>query len=107
MGTKRNPGPRDCYASAGADEPLFVLLARDRHAPTLVWLWSVLRQLDGEAPEVVQDAQQVVLDMIAWAHEHNRQAVGLGQAALAAVLELVRAANFRSKQSLAEFEPLN
>jgi hypothetical protein len=33
MGTKRNPGLSDCYAKAEADEPMFVLLARDKHAP--------------------------------------------------------------------------
>lgn len=107
MGTKRDPGARDCYASAGADEPLFVLLARDRHAPTLVWLWSVLREIDGEAPEVVRGAQQVVLDMISWAHAHGRKSVGLAHAALAGALELIRDANHRSKQALAEIEPFN
>ena len=39
MGTKNNPGTFDCYANAEGDEPMFVLLGRDKHAPTLVWLW--------------------------------------------------------------------
>ena len=55
MGTKNNPGEFDCYANAQPDEPMFVLLGRDKHAPALVWLWAVLRQLDGEKPEVWQD----------------------------------------------------
>jgi len=28
MATKKNPGEFDCYANAGPDEPMFVLLAR-------------------------------------------------------------------------------
>lgn len=36
MGTKNRPGTFDCYAAAGPDEPLFVLLGRDPVAPLLV-----------------------------------------------------------------------
>ncbi len=43
MGTKANPGKFDCYAAAGDDEPLFVLLARDPFAIGLVLIWSSLR----------------------------------------------------------------
>lgn len=43
MGTKNNPSPFDCYASADPDEPMFVLLARDPMAPILVRLWADLR----------------------------------------------------------------
>ncbi len=45
MATKNNPSEYDCYANAEPDEPMFVLLGRDKHAPTLVWLWSTLREL--------------------------------------------------------------
>lgn len=38
MGTKNNPGTFDCYANAAPDEPMFVLLGRDKHAPLLVRL---------------------------------------------------------------------
>lgn len=48
MATKNNPGAFDCYANAAGDEPLFVLLARDKHAPALVRLWALLRARDGE-----------------------------------------------------------
>jgi len=48
MGTKNNPGQFDCYANAEPDEPMFILLGRDKHAPLLVKLWADLRQLDGE-----------------------------------------------------------
>jgi hypothetical protein len=93
MGTKQNPGAFDCYANAADDEPMFVLLARDKHAPTLVWLWAVLRELDGENPEKVAEARLCVAEMMAWAKAHNRKVVGIGHAGLAALFELIRCAN--------------
>lgn len=102
MGTKNNPGQFDCYANAEPDEPIFVLLARDKHAPALVWLWAVLRQLDGEDEAKVKEAHQCVVNMIEWAHEHGRKSCGLGQAALAAVLELIRGCNYAVKLSRQE-----
>jgi hypothetical protein len=53
MGTKNNPGIFDCYDAAGPDEPMFVLLARDRLAAHLVSIWSKLRMGDAEAAHVV------------------------------------------------------
>lgn len=47
MGTKNNPGVYDCYAVAGPDEPMFILLARDPLAPILVELWAALREQHG------------------------------------------------------------
>ena len=46
MGTKNNPGKFDCYDAAKPDEPMFVLLARDRHAPQLVREWANLREAE-------------------------------------------------------------
>lgn len=40
MGTKLNPGEFDCYANAKPDEPMFVLLARDDNAPSIVRTWA-------------------------------------------------------------------
>lgn len=97
MGTKNNPGKYDCYGAAGPDEPTFTLLARDRHAPALIWLWATLRELDDEDPEKVAEAREVLVNMMKWKKENGGQSVGLGQAALAAVLELVRAANYGAK----------
>lgn len=74
MGTKNNPGQFDCYAAADPDEPMFILLGRDKHAPTLVWLWAVLRELDGEAPEKVAEARTCATAMMAWAHDHEHAA---------------------------------
>lgn len=56
MGTKKNPGAFDCYANADPDEPMFVLLGRDRHAPGLVRLWALLRAQDGEDAAKVAEA---------------------------------------------------
>lgn len=56
MGTKNNPGQFDCYANAGPDEPMFVLLGRDKHAAGLVRLWAMLRHKDGEDEAKVAEA---------------------------------------------------
>lgn len=56
MGTKNDPGDFDCYANAEPDEPMFVLLGRDKHAPLLVDLWAALRELDGEHPDKTDEA---------------------------------------------------
>ena len=66
MGTKNNPGDYDCYQKAEADEPMFVLLARDRYAPILVMLWAELREAAGEDPDKVQEARDCADDMTAW-----------------------------------------
>jgi hypothetical protein len=99
MATKSNPGQFDCYEKAEPNEPMFVLLARDRHAPTLTWLWATLRELDGEKPEVVAEARQCVESMIVWASEHGRKSCGLGQATLAGIMELIRTINGRVRDA--------
>lgn len=98
MATKNNPGKYDCYANAGPDEPMFVLLGRDKHAPTLVWLWSVLRELDQEDPEKVKEARDCVAAMFTYQKENGRTTIGVGHAAMAAMLELIRAANHAVKE---------
>lgn len=53
MGTKNNPGHFDCYASAEPDEPMFILLGRDSHAPAAVRRWAYDREVmieRGEKP---------------------------------------------------------
>jgi len=44
MGTKNNPGKFDCYGNAEPDEPMFILLGRDRNAPAAVRAWAYERQ---------------------------------------------------------------
>lgn len=94
MGTKNNPGEYDCYAAAEPNEPMFVLLGRDKHAPTLVWLWATLRELDGEDPMKVEEARDCCASMLEYAKQNGRPVVGIGQAGIAAVAELIRAANY-------------
>jgi hypothetical protein len=100
MASKNNPGAYDCYQNAEPDEPLFVLLGRDKHAPALVWLWAVLRELDGEDPAKVAEARECVDDMIEWGTIRGKKMCGLGVAALAAVMELVRSANSVSRKAI-------
>lgn len=72
MATKNNPGQFDCYANAVPDEPMFVLLGRDRHAPTLVRIWALLRAREKEDPAKIAEAFQCAGAMNAWA-------IGLGK----------------------------
>lgn len=78
MGTKNNPAAFDCYANALPDEPMFVLLARDPHAPALVRLWASLRKTDiaaGVRPEsdtpMVGEAFGCASDMAEWRHDND------------------------------------
>src|SRR5574341_1751419 len=49
--TKANPGPYDCYAKLRADEPYFVLRAKDPDAPATVERWANARAVrDNPAP---------------------------------------------------------
>ena len=57
MATKNNPGKYDCYENAAPDEPMFVLLARDRDAPALVRVWALARERRGYNPEKVAEAR--------------------------------------------------
>lgn len=66
MGTKNNPGSFDCYENAEPDEPMFILLARDPHAPALVEAWATLREKTGEDPRKIQEARQCANSMKAW-----------------------------------------
>lgn len=63
MGTKNNPGKFDCYANAEPDEPMFVLLGRDKLGPLLVKLWAVIRWLAGEDRAKVAEAIQCATAM--------------------------------------------
>jgi hypothetical protein len=71
MGTKNNPGDFDCYKNAEPDEPMFVLLARDKSAPTLVRLWAQWREQNGEDPKKVAEARECADKMEAWRRENR------------------------------------
>lgn len=85
MGTKAEPARFDCYANAEDDEPLFVLLARDRCAPTVVRAWADAREVqlvtDGgrettvdevlNEQEQIAEARRLADEMEAWRTEHR------------------------------------
>src|SRR5262245_2623480 len=73
MATKDNPGKFDCYEKADPDEPMFVLLARDRHAAALVEMWWYLRADEGEDDDVLQEAKACVDAMRGWAASKGRR----------------------------------
>jgi hypothetical protein len=66
MGTKRDPGPFDCYKAAADDEPMFILLARDPLAPMLVKLWAELRAHLAGNPSKAAEARKVADAMVGW-----------------------------------------
>jgi len=71
MGTKNNPGAYDCYENADPDEPMFILLGRDRMAPELVRKWADERALAGEDPTKVAEALACAASMEKWRKEHR------------------------------------
>lgn len=105
MGTKQNPGNYDCHAAAAPDEPLFTLLGRDRHAPTLIWLWATLRELQGEDAAKVAEARDVAMNMLEWGHARGRKYSGLSESTMAGFFELMRVANFKSAELAGKPEP--
>lgn len=89
MGTKNDPGAFDCYANAHPDEPMFVLLGRDKHAPLLVRLWVEMRAIDGEDPTKLDEATQCAEDMKMW-RRHIQAKAGDAIESLVAECERLR-----------------
>lgn len=79
MGTKNNPGEFDCYVNAEPDEPMFILLGRDKHAPELVRLWAIMRERDGEDPAKIAEARRCAMDMISFRKERDRRLIAYMQ----------------------------
>lgn len=91
MGTKNNPDEFDCYRKALPDEPMFTLLARDRHAPDSVDKWADNRELEirrgygGDKNKLADELHQLALArqcagaMRAW----RRQNMGVWKGAIA------------------------
>lgn len=73
MGTKNNPGRWDCYANADPDEPMFILLGRDRHAPRLVRAWADMREKEGEDKAKVQEARDLADACDRWRATHPKK----------------------------------
>lgn len=79
MGTKANPGQFDCYNAAKLNEPIFVLLGRDRHASTLVRLWALLRHRDIENERVGDEDTEKVEEALQCAKAIDDYCKGLGK----------------------------
>lgn len=72
MSTKNNPSKiSDCYAKADPDEPMFVLLGRDKHAPQLVEMWAGQRAAEGEDPAKVEEALKCAKAMRHYRYERK------------------------------------
>lgn len=72
MSTKNNPSKiSDCYAKANPDEPMFVLLGRDKHAPQLVEMWAGQRAAEGEDPAKVEEALKCAKAMRRYRYERK------------------------------------
>lgn len=78
MGTKNNPGKYDCYTKAEPDEPMFVLLGRDRYAPILVELWAMLRERDGEKSAQTAEAKECAEAMRTFKYRRTVQRLSKG-----------------------------
>lgn len=74
MGTKNNPGKFDCHALAQPDEPMFVLLGRDRFGASLVRLWAASRALISGSTDKAKIAEAMTCadDMAFYAENHGR-----------------------------------
>jgi len=68
----------DCYHAAEPDEPMFVLLARDKAAPALVMEWAMERKrLIDEGRKPIEDLMKIsealacAHDMIRWQRKNR------------------------------------
>lgn len=75
MGTKNNPGKFDCYENAMPDEPMFVILGRDKIGGSIVRMWAKNR-LDDD-PHKIQESLDCADAMDAWAIGLGKQPVAL------------------------------
>lgn len=118
MGTKNNPGAFDCYANAEPDEPMFVLLGRDKDAPDLVQEWASRREREHEDPEVVREAMQCAANMRRYREERVErrcQALapeiavefGMNQSDAAALLRIVEGSAAKARVGARLLKELN
>jgi hypothetical protein len=71
--SKKHPPNFNCYENAEEDEPMFIVLARDKDAPLLVRMWALLREQAiemGAKPTSdmaqVTEAKQCAYEMERW-----------------------------------------
>lgn len=77
MGTKANPAPNDCYATAADDEPIFTLRAKDPMAPTQIRAWAIARVehgVNGPDDDKITEALACADAMEAWREANPDQA---------------------------------
>jgi len=75
MGTKLNPGKFDCYAKAKPDEPMFILLARDKLTPFLICAWAILSRLRGKPTQQILEAVECARNAAIWRAERNGEPI--------------------------------
>lgn len=60
-----------CLGRSRADEPVFVLCARDKTASMVVRDWATMAAAMGAAPEKVSDARDIADAMELWRNSHG------------------------------------
>ena len=74
MSTKSNPTIFDCYANAAPDEPIFVILARDKSAPVIVRAWAnerIALGLNKSYDQQITEAIKCAHAMYVWRKIHR------------------------------------
>jgi hypothetical protein len=106
MGTKSNPGVYDCYENAHPDEPMFVLLGRDKLAGALVRLWADMREREGDDPQQAAEARQVAEDLDKWCTDLGKPVVS--NDALLSFVNITRGqrAAEASRQPVEQYNPV-
>lgn len=99
MATKNSPGKFDCYVNAEPDEPMFVLLGRDRHAPLLVWLWARMREFEHERDDVVEEATACANSMAEYLKVKGKEPAELVDALEVLVGEIARIHRYAKKRN--------
>lgn len=79
MATKIEPGAFDCYSRAKPDEPMFILLGRDKAAAKAVRYWVLERIKTGKnkaTDHQIIEAYECAQAMEAYEERHHRVASG-------------------------------
>lgn len=110
MGTLNQPGKYNCMEKLrdNPDLPYFLLLANDKRAPALVWLWATMLELDeGSDKDKVAEARQCCAEIMRWQAENGRRACGFGQAIMCGMMDMIRTINHvaREKEQKSDNDP--
>lgn len=63
--------PQSCLNRSAADEPVFVLCARDQSAPGIVQRWMTQAARDGVNADKLAGAERLRLEMLEWQAAHR------------------------------------